>query len=94
MEIETIIKDLIEILEKEETKNENLINSLQNCSGGKWKNKAYFQFVNSENPNQVGSEWQFLDNIIFEHEEFGTIIVDLLKDNRIGGFEFYELIGY
>lgn len=59
MDIETIIKDLIQILEKEETKNENLIYSMQNCSGGKWKNKAYYQFVNSENPNQVGSECNF-----------------------------------
>ena len=92
LKIETIINDLIKILEKEEPKNEKLINSLQNCNGGKWKNKAYFQFVNSENPNKVGSEWQFLDNIIFEHEKFGTIILDLLKDNRIGGLEFYELL--
>ncbi len=92
MEIETIIKDLIQILEKEEQKNENLINSLQNCKGGNWKNKAYYQFINSENPNQVGSKWQFLDNVIIEHKEIGTIIIDLLTDNRIGGLEFYELL--
>lgn len=92
MKIETIIKDLIKILEKEETKNENLIILMQNCNGGKWKNKAYYQFVNSENPNQVGSEWQFLDNVVIEHKVIGTIIIDLLKDNRIGGFEFYNLI--
>ena len=92
MEIETVIKDLIKIIEKEEPKNENLIKSLQNCIGGKWKSKAYYQFVNSENPNQEGSEWQFLENLIFEHDVIGTIIVDLLKDNRIGGLEFYDLI--
>ena len=92
MKIETIIKDLIKILEKEETKNENLIILMQNCNSGKWKNKAYYQFVNSENPNQVGSEWQFLDNVVIEHKVIGTIIIDLLKDNRIGGFEFYNLI--
>lgn len=92
MKIEEVIKELIRILEKEEPKNENLINSLRNCSGGKWRNKAYYQFVNSENPNQIGSEWQFSDNIIIEHPEKGTIILDLLKDNKIGGIEFYELL--
>ncbi|MGO4773914.1 hypothetical protein ACEN2I_19930 [Flavobacterium sp. W22_SRS_FK3] len=92
MEIETLIKDLIKILEKEEPKNVNIINSLQNCNGGKWKNKAYYQFVNSENPNQLGSKWQFSNNLIIEHPERGTIIIDILKDNLIGGIEFYELI--
>jgi hypothetical protein len=92
MEITKIINDLIKILEKEEPENETLIKSLRNCSGGKWKNKAYYQYINSENPNKIGSEWQFLDNIIFEHENYGTIIVDLLKDNKIGGLEFYKLL--
>ena len=88
MEIETILVEIIKILKNEEKKNENLINSLQNFSGGKWKNKAYYQFVNSINPNQVGSEWQFQDNIIIEHKEIGTIVIDLLKRNKIGGIEF------
>jgi hypothetical protein len=30
--------------------------------------------------------------IILEHPEKGTIIVDVLKDGRIGGLEFYDLI--
>ena len=92
IEIEIIIKDLIKILEKEKTKNKNLIVLMQNCKDGKWKNKAYYEFVNSENPNQVGSKWQFLDNVVIEHKVIWTIIIILLKNSRIGGFEFYNLI--
>jgi hypothetical protein len=48
--------------------------------------------VNSEKPNQKGSEWQFDENIILEHETEGTIVLDVLKDGRIGGIEFVSQI--
>ena len=87
MEIETIIVEIIKILKKEELKNANLIQLFENCNGGNWESKAYFRFVNSKNANQPNSEWQFLDNIIIEHNEIGTIVIDLLKNNKIGGIE-------
>ena len=87
MEIERILVEIIKILEKEDPKNENLIQLLENCSGGNWESIAYFRFVNPKNANQPNSEWQFQENIIIEHNEIGTIIIDLLKNNKIGGIE-------
>ena len=59
---------------------------------GNWKSKAYYRFVSSKNANKPGSEWQFHDNIILEHEKHGTIILDILENNRIGGIEFYKFL--
>lgn len=92
MEIEKILVEIIKILEKEEPKNENLIQLLENCNGGNWESKAYYRFVNSKNANQPNSEWQFQENVIIEHNKIGTIVIDLLKNNKIGGIELISQI--
>lgn len=53
---------------------------------------AYIYFVSSENPNQAGSEWQFQENIILRNTENGDVVLDILKDNRVGGVEFLNKI--
>jgi len=45
-------------------------------------------FVKPKRPNHPGSEWQFKENITLEHPEFGDIVLDVLKDGRIGGIEY------
>jgi hypothetical protein len=90
MEIATILFEIIKILEKEEPKNVNLIQLCKNCNGGNWESKAYFRFVTPKNANQPNSEWQFQDNLIIEHNEIGTIVIDLLKNNKIGGIELIK----
>lgn len=52
--------------------------------------KAYVYFVSSSNPNQLGSEWQFEQNLILDHPIRGEIVVDILKGNRIGGIELLK----
>ena len=82
------IQEIIDLVKKQEPEREDLIIALNNSKGGHWENKAYYRFVDSKNANQIGSEWQFYDNIVLEHDSLGTIIIDYLKDNRIGGIEF------
>ena len=82
------IQEIIDLVKKQEPEREDLIIALNNSKGGHWENKAYYRFVDSKNANQIGSEWQFYDNIVLEHDLLGTIIIDYLKDNRIGGIEF------
>ncbi len=84
------INEIISFIKKHKPERQDLIIGLTNSVKGKWKNKAYYQFVDSSNANQDGAEWQFEENIILEHETLGTIIIDLLKDKRIGGIEFYN----
>ncbi len=40
----------------------------------------------------MGSEWQHDDCIFFEQEAEHNIVLDILKDGRIGGIEFIGLI--
>jgi hypothetical protein len=42
--------------------------------------------------NKKGAEWQFDENIVLEHDKLGTIVIDFLKDKRIGGIEFVKFI--
>jgi hypothetical protein len=86
------INEIIELVRQQEPLRKDVIKALTECKGGQWRGKAYFQFVDSTNANQIGAEWQIEENIVIEHPEKGTIIIDFLKDNKIGGLEFYELI--
>ncbi len=70
----------------------DIVSALQNCKGGNWTSNGYYHFVDSRNPNQPGSEWQHDESIVIEQQNKGDIIIDLLKDGRIGGIEFIDLI--
>lgn len=84
------INEIVNFFRKHKPDRQDLILALKNSVEGKWTNKAYYQFVDSTNANQEGAEWQFEENIVLEHETLGTIIIDFLKDKRIGGIEFYS----
>ena len=86
------IKEIIELVEKQEPDRQDIIVALTNTVGGHWESKAYYKFVNSKNANKKGAEWQFDENIVLEHDKLGTIILDYLKDKRIGGIEFLEYL--
>jgi uncharacterized protein YuzE len=79
---------LIELL-KEQASTVSL-DQLKKMKTERWFKKRYIRFVNSVNANQKDAKWQFAKNIILEHKIEGTIIVDILKDGRIGGFELYN----
>jgi len=80
---------IIELVKDQYPDREDLIMGLKNAIGGHWSNKAYFQFVDSTNANQQGSEWQHDTCIIVDE---ANIVIDLLKDGRIGGIEFLSLL--
>lgn len=86
------IQEIIELVRQQEPDRQDIIIALQNCKDGRWTSNGYYQFVDSKNANQIGSEWQFDENIVLEPEYKGDIVLDLLKDGRIGGIEFMDLI--
>ena len=86
------IAELIELVKNQEPEREDVIFALINTIGGHWESKAYYKFVSTKNANKKGAEWQFDENIILEHETLGTIVLDYLKDKRIGGIEFVNFI--
>lgn len=86
------IDKIIRLVREQEPDREDIITALQNCKGGHWSSNGYYQFVNSRNPNQTGSDWQHDECIVIEQVNQGDIVIDLLKDGRIGGIEFIDLI--
>jgi len=80
---------IIALVREQYPERKDLIVALQNATGGLWTDKAYFQFIDSTNANQPGESWQHDDCIVVEK---ANIVIDLLKDGRIGGIEFLSLI--
>ncbi len=86
------IEWIAELISEQEPDRIDLIEQLNKFERRSWFRQAYIRFVNNSNPNQKGSEWQFAENIVLEHETEGTIVLDILKDGRIGGIEFLKYI--
>jgi len=68
------------------------VESLKKLVITEFPRQAYTYFVSGERPNQSGSEWQFKENLVLEHKGDGTIVMDILKDGRIGGIEMVKYI--
>lgn len=86
------IKEIIELLKQQEPDRHDVIEALQKCSAGQWESNSYYRFVDSKNANEPNAEWQHDECIVLEQENKGDIVLDLLKDGRIGGIEFINLI--
>lgn len=86
------IELIIELTRHQEPNRPELVTALQNCKDGQWTSNGYYRFVDSKNANEIGAEWQIDESIVLEQEVNGDIVLDLLKDGRIGGIEFIDLI--
>ncbi|GAA5022035.1 hypothetical protein GCM10011506_01700 [Marivirga lumbricoides] len=88
------IEWIIDLIKEQEPNRTDLIEQLRASEIRQWIRRPYLRLVSGERPNQQGSEWQFLENIVLEHATEGTIVLDILKDGRIGGVEFLRQIKY
>ncbi|MEP1490312.1 MAG: hypothetical protein ABJK28_17970 [Algibacter sp.] len=86
------IEWIIDLVNEQEPERTDLIEQLENSKIKEWYKQAYIRFVSGFRPNQPNSEWQFEENIELEHPTEGTIVLDILKDGRIGGIEFLNYI--
>jgi hypothetical protein len=50
--------------------------------------------VNSDRPNESGSDWQFAENLELESPTEGGIVLDILTNHRVGGVEFVSKIKF
>ena len=62
------------------------------CTRARGAGSYQVRFVDPARPNQPGSPWQFDRNEILEDTQFGDVVVDVLKDGRIGGIEMLDLL--
>jgi hypothetical protein len=86
------IKYIIRLAEEQHPDRHDVINALKGCKNGHWTSNGYYRFIDSTNANQPNSEWQYEESIVLEQEGKKDIIIDLLKDGRIGGLEFLDFI--
>lgn len=86
------IEQIIELIKEQEPERLDLIEQLKKSDKKNWIKQPYIHFVSAERLNIPGSEWQFDENIVLEHKIEGTIVLDILKDGRIGGIEFVNQI--
>jgi hypothetical protein len=69
------------------------LEDLKRYSNKTWSKRAYIPLLSSDRPNKPSSEWQFEENIVLEHSEEGTIVLDVLKGGRVGGIEMVSYVG-
>src|SRR5262249_58818443 len=67
-----------------------LAESLTHCTACWRKSRIMSYFVSPDRANQPAAEWQFKEVIELVHPEHGRLKLEVLKDGRIGGIEFYD----
>jgi len=83
---------LINLAKEQIPEEKEVIKNLELCVRHVKESKAYYSFVDSSNPNEPDSEWQFDENMILHDEKNGEIVLDILKDKKIGGIEFLKYL--
>ncbi len=81
---------LIDAINKDVSNPEILVKQLEELTIKEWIKQPYIYIVSKENTSQKNVQNQFNASIILEHKTEGTIILDMLKDGRISGFELYK----
>lgn len=79
---------LVDASERQYPDQPQLVAALARCTRACRESRAYIHFVAPERPNQPGSEWQFERNLLLEKTAHGTLVLDILRDGRVGGVEF------
>ncbi|HVH36261.1 MAG TPA: hypothetical protein VM847_19345 [Tahibacter sp.] len=79
---------LVDAAAREYPDRPGLAAALARCTRARWESSAYVHFVTARRANQPGAEWQFESSLALEDTAHGTVILDILRDGRIGGVEF------
>ena len=79
---------LVEAAVREHPDQPWLAAALARCTRARWESEAYVHFVSASRANQPGAEWQFGSSLALEGTTHGTVMLDILRDGRIGGAEF------
>lgn len=66
------------------------MSELLRCRTALVEGEAYIHFVDPTSPNTPDSEWQFERNVSLRHPDHGHLVLDVLRDGRIGGVEFID----
>jgi hypothetical protein len=67
-----------------------LADALARCTRAAEGGRAYLYFVDPTNANAPGAEWQIADTVTLERTPEGTLVLDILTGQRVGGIEFLK----
>jgi len=81
---------IIDLILEKEPNRIDLIEQLKNTEWQKFLRRGYLHLISIE--DQFDSEWQIHETIVLEHEEEGTIVLDILESGKIKGIEFVDQI--
>ncbi|MCP4445338.1 MAG: hypothetical protein GY811_08345 [Myxococcales bacterium] len=81
---------LVELAKQQRPELPWLIQALAACINAMRESDLYIRFVDSVNANKPGADWQFDHSLRLRHPEYGELILDILKGQRVGGVEFYD----
>ncbi len=65
-----------------------LEDALKPCCKARKRSAFYTYFEKHSRPNEPSSNWQIQESIHIEGTREGDIILDIIKENRVGGIEF------
>lgn len=82
---------LVALAKDQLPKEQWLHESLKNCTQVSGE-IPMLHFVDPYRANQPGSSWQFETNIILDDPQYGDLVLDILKDKRVGGVEFLGVL--
>ncbi len=82
---------LVSLLQEQLPEKTEIIEAVKQCTRGVWEKKNYIYFVSPKNADLPGAEWQFEANIILDDPSRGMVVIDILKDGRVGGIQFESL---
>jgi len=78
---------LVELAREQVAEEPWLPDALAGCRRAWKESDLYTYFVTPHKQNLPGGEWQFDYNIVLEHPTKGSLVLDILKDGRVGGVE-------
>ena len=80
--------DLIDAAKRQHPDKPWLAAALARCTHVVGASEYYVHFVNPRDANEAGADWQFRENVVLESPTDGDVILDVLKDGRVGGAEY------
>lgn len=81
------INNLIEYAETQYPDRMWIVESLKQSSIFKKESEAYYYCIPKDN-------WDFKHNIVLDDTVYGDVVLDIMKDNTIGGVELVSRIQY
>ena len=81
---------LVALAREQHPDDPELARALSGCTRAKHPDSAMVHFVSPRRPNESGSQWQYSHGVTLNDPEKGELILDILRDGRVGAMELLD----